>query len=328
MIEVTLSSEPVMDERCAEALLANIEREYPNQISYAAEGPVALLPPRQRHPIFFGCYDWHSAVHSHWALLVVRAQRARIEAELARRITAAAVAGERGWLDTHSRFELPYGLAWLLCLCAEVRRRQIGEPVLALEPLARDRLVAWVRALPGPVRSGEHASSMFAMTLALDWARATGDAGVEAELAARACAFHAVDRDWPWELEPSAYDFLSPGLSTAWLMTRALDGAAFVRWLDDFAPELGRGLVLSPPIAADPADGKLVHWSGLALSRAWMLADLAAALPPGDERIAALIELADRHGAAGVRALDGATYAGMHWLPTFALYWRERRYWP
>ena len=24
------------------------------------------------HPIFYGCYDWHSAVHSHWLLAKVR----------------------------------------------------------------------------------------------------------------------------------------------------------------------------------------------------------------------------------------------------------------
>jgi hypothetical protein len=24
--------------------------------------------PRSLHPAFYGCYDWHSAVHGHWLL--------------------------------------------------------------------------------------------------------------------------------------------------------------------------------------------------------------------------------------------------------------------
>ncbi|HET7130675.1 MAG TPA: DUF2891 family protein, partial [Gammaproteobacteria bacterium] len=72
---------------------------------------------------------------------------------------------------------------------------------------------------------------------------------------------------------------------------------------------------------ADEADGKAVHLHGLNLSRAWNLANVAAALPESDARRAALLGAADRHRAAGIAAaLATKHYAGNHWLPTFAVY--------
>ena len=51
----------------------------------------AVRPPREIYPAFYGCYDWHSAVHGHWMLvrLLRRHPGLPIEAE----IRAALVAG-------------------------------------------------------------------------------------------------------------------------------------------------------------------------------------------------------------------------------------------
>ena len=43
------------------------------------------LPP-ELHPIFYGCFDWHSSVHGHW--LLARALQLFPETELAENITA------------------------------------------------------------------------------------------------------------------------------------------------------------------------------------------------------------------------------------------------
>src|SRR6185503_20951387 len=99
--------------RLCDALIANVDREYPNQVVHLAHGAAELLPPRTRHPLFYGCFDWHSAVHSHWALLRLRRHptlRARIDAVLAPRATPEAVAAEIAYLGPRPRFELPYGL--------------------------------------------------------------------------------------------------------------------------------------------------------------------------------------------------------------------------
>ena len=27
--------------------------------------------PKENHPVFYGCFDWHSSVHGHWLLATV-----------------------------------------------------------------------------------------------------------------------------------------------------------------------------------------------------------------------------------------------------------------
>jgi len=107
-------------------------------------------------------------------------------------------------------------------------------------------------------------------------------------------------------------------------MRRVLGTTDFAAWLGRFLPRLpGRdaGGWLDCADVADETDGRLVHLHGLNLSRAWNLANIAAALPPGDPRRTALESAAERHRLAGVRAtLATGHYAGDHWLPTFAVY--------
>ena len=52
----------------AEHPLGSVETEYPHYVG-AVEDPEGPEPPRERHPVSYGCFDWHSAVHSHWSLV-------------------------------------------------------------------------------------------------------------------------------------------------------------------------------------------------------------------------------------------------------------------
>ncbi len=255
--------------RLATDILDNLATAWPYHLLAQVRGPDEALAPAMRTPMFATCFDWHSSVHNHWALARLRplldadldgaADRA-LDASL----TADRAAVEAAHLIANPSFERPYGLAWLYVLAVERR-----DPVLApLEQIARDRLVAWAERLPAAIRSGEHAQSMFAMALALDAARATGDDAAAALLADAALRLHDGDRDAPLHWEPSAYDFLSPSLAVAWLMLRVSSPADFASWLERFAPRLGRPDVPAPPVAIDRADGKLVHWDGLAWARA------------------------------------------------------------
>jgi DUF2891 family protein len=324
--------DPALASRLAGIIGDGLRREYPNKIAHLLLSDADVAPPRQLAPIFHGCFDWHSAVHSHWALVRLRREAApevaiRIAAWLDASFTDAGVAGELAYLAPRPAFEVPYGMAWLLTLVGELRAGA-REPAEAawlerlgpLEAAARDRIAAWVGRLPRPVRSGEHSGSAFAMGLALDWARLSGDGGLEGAIAARARQFHGDDRDAPLHREPSGWDFVSPSLAEADLMSRLLGPAEMAAWLDRFAPRLGRGERLAPVPSSDPADGKLSHLDGLSLSRAWMLAAIAAALPAADERCAPLAAMAESHAAAGLSAIDASLYAGAHWLPSYAVY--------
>ena len=53
----------------ARLALTCIQRELPNHIQHSIGGPDDVRGPRALHPAFYGCYDWHSAVHGHWMLV-------------------------------------------------------------------------------------------------------------------------------------------------------------------------------------------------------------------------------------------------------------------
>src|SRR3954469_16699533 len=62
---------PEMASRLAHVALANIDREYPRHVQHLLAGAEQPSPERERHPAFYGSYDWHSAVHMHWLLVRV-----------------------------------------------------------------------------------------------------------------------------------------------------------------------------------------------------------------------------------------------------------------
>ena len=46
-----------------------IDIEYPNKLNQVIAGDADLKSPKKLHPAFYGCFDWHSAVHGHWSLV-------------------------------------------------------------------------------------------------------------------------------------------------------------------------------------------------------------------------------------------------------------------
>ncbi len=328
--------------RFAELALVCLHQEYPNKIAHVLNSAEDAKLPRELTPVFFGCFDWHSAVHGHW--LLVRLCRmhpqasfvARARAALDRSFTAEKVAAEVEYLRTEGRksFERPYGLAWLLQLSAELHEwddPQAKEWACTLEPLAReaaDRFKEWLPKLSHPIRTGEHSQTAFAMGLVLDWARCLGDKEMAALVTRRARVYYLNDRGASLDFEPSGQDFMSPILAEADLMRRILPHAEFAAWLGAFLPELsldGSTDWLCPAVVTDKQDGKLVHLDGLNLSRAWMLGGIAAGLPPHDPRIAGVLGVARQHSAAGLAAVTGEHYEGGHWLGSFAVYLVTKR---
>jgi len=329
--------DPALAERFARLALACVHQEYPNKIAHVMSSDADARPPRELTPAFYGCYDWHSCVHGHW--LLARVARllpqapfaADARAALARSLTPENVAGEVLYLEGKGRvsFERPYGLAWLVQLGAELREwgspeaRAWSGALSPLEKAAAAKIAEWLPKLTRPIRIGEHSQTAFSLGLVLDWARVSRDAPTEALVASRSRDFYGRDRDCPLAYEPSGEDFLSPCLGEADLMRRVLAPADFARWLTTFLPGLpedGSSGWLEPGVVTDPSDPKLAHLDGLNLSRAWMLEGIAAGLPPGDRRIAALRAAAGVHRDKGLAAVTGEHYEGGHWLGTFAVY--------
>ncbi|HYN22752.1 MAG TPA: DUF2891 domain-containing protein [Thermoanaerobaculia bacterium] len=324
-------------ERLANLALSCVHREFPNKIAHVLNGDADVKPPRELTPAFFGCYDWHSAVHGHWLLARLARQfseaplAAKAREALGKSLTPENIAAEVRYLEGTGRntFERPYGLAWLLQLGAELREwddPQAKRWAAALEPLERTaarRIRTWAPKLSFPIRIGEHNQTAFGFGLILDWARTARDLETATLIESRIRALYLKDRDCPLEYEPSGEDFLSPCLGEADLARRMLSPEAFAEWLGTFLPGIprdGRGDWLAPGVVTDPTDGKLAHLDGLNLSRAWMLEGIAAALPAVDSRIPALRAAAVAHRESGLRSVTGEHYEGGHWLGSFATY--------
>jgi hypothetical protein len=329
--------DPAAAGRFAGLALKCLHDEYPNHISLSMDRDSDAHPPRELTPAFYGCFDWHSDVHGHW--LLVRLLRlmpdapfaVQARAELARSFTAENMAGELRFLQHAGRasFERPYGLAWLLQLCAELREwndpqaKQWSSTLQPLETEAAARIKSWLPKLHYPIRIGEHDQTAFSFGLIWDWAGVAGDAQMRALLKDAAQRFYIKDRSCPLSYEPSGEDFLSPCLAEADFMRRVLAPKEFGAWLSGFLPGIPRHAGvgwLKPGVVTDRSDPKLAHIDGLNLSRAWMLEGIAHGLPQSDRRVAALLTLAEQHRDAALPAVTGEHYEGGHWLGTFAVY--------
>ncbi|PHR14281.1 MAG: hypothetical protein COA41_17715 [Sphingopyxis sp.] len=336
------------DQAYARIALNCINRQYPNKISHVLSSAADVAEPAKLTPVFYGCFDWHSAVHGHWLLTrlwgqgLVSDMDEEIAAALAANFTAEKIAGEIGYFQGADRaaFERPYGVAWFLQLTTELREiaagddgkaEQAKEWLARLEPLETvivGNIKQWLPKLAYPIRLGTHNQSAFAFGLFLDWAERSGDSEMTSLVRRKALEFHRDDGNCPMAYEPSGEDFLSPCLMEADLMRRVMDESEYASWLSGFLPEIptdGSGDWLAVGIVNDPTDGKLVHLDGLNLSRAWALEGMASGLPADDPRRASLLASARLHGNSGEESVRTPHYSGSHWLASFATYWRTRR---
>ena len=325
-----------------------INRQYPNKISHVLSSAADVAEPAKLTPLFYGCFDWHSAVHGHWLLTrlwgqgLVPEMDEEIAAALAANFTEEKIAGELAYFNGEDRksFERPYGIAWFLQLTAELREIADGDGGKAeqakawlarLEPLEAvivGNIKDWLPKLAYPIRLGTHNQSAFAFGLFLDWAAQSGDSEMASLVREKTMAFHRNDLDCPMAYEPSGEDFLSSCLMVADLMRRVMNESEYASWLSGFLPKIptdGSGDWLAVGIVNDPTDGKLVHLDGLNLSRAWALEGIASGLPADDPRRASLLASATLHGESGEKSVRTPHYAGGHWLASFATYWRTRR---
>jgi hypothetical protein len=218
---------------------------------------------------------------------------------------------EAAYLARNPGFERPYGWAWTLKLAEEA-----GAWRAALQPLAdviEQRFLQWLPRQTYPIRSGTHTNTAFGLAFALDYARAFERRGLETLITEKSLAYYARDRNYPAAWEPGGNDFFSPCLVEADLMRRVHPD--FRKWFDAFLPELPPSL-LEPAVASDPSDGQLAHLDGLNLSRAWCCFAIARVLPEKQ----GLAKAGETHLRAGLKGLASGSYAGEHWLATFAAY--------
>ena len=321
----------------AQLVLKCIAREYPNKIEHALTHSSQVQSPRTLHPAFYGCFDWHSAVHGHWLLAhLLRLfpklpEVAEIRAALNQNLTAENIQAEVRYFNEEGRasFERPYGWAWLLKLAEELLGwddEDAKQWSAHLQPLVNaivDRYLAFLPIQTYPIRTGVHSNTALALSFALDYVRSVNNHQLMGLIKERSRSYYLSDSNYPARFEPSGDDFLSPALTEADLMRRVLSPAEFTDWFRQFLPGLEQGQpenLLAPAIVSDRSDPKLVHLDGLNLSRAWCMRSIAATLPAEHPATEILTRSAELHAAAGLAHVASGNYEGEHWLATFAVY--------
>jgi hypothetical protein len=114
--------------RFAKLALDCAHKEYPNKIAHVLAGDEDVRPPRELTPAFYGCYDWHSAVHGHW--LLARLARTFPRADFA---APARAALEQSLQPDKIEVESAY-LAGEGRVSFEGVERRSQSPVLGLQP--------------------------------------------------------------------------------------------------------------------------------------------------------------------------------------------------
>lgn len=308
-----------------------INSEYPNKLSQTLGSGEDLKNPATLHPAFYGCFDWHSAVHGHWSLVSLLKSKPDIKnynelkGRLLLNLSKEKIEGEVAYFagKHNASFERTYGWAWLLKLAEELHTwdddtaRGLEENLRPLTDLIVEKYTVYLPKLNYPTRVGTHGNTAFGMSFAYDYAVAVNDEAFKKAIETRAKYFFLNDKNCPMSWEPGGSDFLSPCLEEAALMKRLLPVETYKAWLNDFLPQLkSKNFSMETGKVSDRNDGHLVHLDGLNFSRAWSLNKIAEGLP----EYAHLKPVAIQHLNHSLPSIFGDSYEGGHWLGSFAIY--------
>lgn len=324
----------------------------PDRAGYLDDIAYARRRGFEQDRAFYGCWDWHSAVNSTWAMVRLMKEvpdlsvAPLIREKLRDHLSETAMEGELQYLTDNPSFERPYGWAWLLLLHAEFAAwddpdaATWADRLAPVTELVAERLGDYLAELETPVRTGVHPNTAFAIAMSLQATAMAPRPELEEVLRDAAVRFFAGDRGCPTAYEPGRSDFVSPCLEEAALMAMVMERAEYVEWLGHFLPPIDSDdfASLRNPAPAGPADsppseggavitndslraalGARSHLIGLAFTRADAMLRIASALPADDPRAQPIRSLASEHARAGFDTMFDADYAGSHWIGSFAV---------
>ncbi|MDT0606110.1 DUF2891 domain-containing protein [Croceitalea rosinachiae] len=312
--------------------LACVQKEYPNKTGHTLGSEEDLAGPQTLHPAFYGCFDWHSAVHGHWSMVkLLKTYPDLEEADRIKMVLSTNLAKENIMQEVtyfqgkhNKNFERTYGWGWLLKLVEELHTwntpfaKELEQNLQPLTDLISEKLIDYLPKLQYAVRVGTHSNTAFGLSFAWDYAKTANNEALMNSIRERALYFYEKDTACPIGWEPSGADFLSPCFEELDLMRRILSEEAFLSWMANFLPELRQAdFKLEVARVGDREDGQLVHLDGLNFSRAWVFYGLANQYP---DVYGHLSQLANTHVAYSFPNLVGDNYEGGHWLGSFAIY--------
>lgn len=292
-------------------------------------------------PAFYGCYDWHSAVHNHWALVKLLKNFPEIpEAQEIRNYLNQTFTSEKikaectYFMENRSKmsFEFPYGQCWLLKLTDELSRFDDVDAkiwIKNLQPLyqlcAKESLRYW-SGKPETAISGSHDSPALGMSFALDYANTFKDEALKAVVTKTAVGAYGNMQNAPLLDEPIDYDFMSGSFLIADLMRKVYTPEQYAVWIKKFAPGLfsKKNVRLTLQIkSSDDHSGYESHWDGFHLNRIWCLNGILMTLPAQSLNATLKTEWITSMNAMwdyAQKSIGKGNYDIDHWLSSFSVF--------
>jgi hypothetical protein len=315
-------------------------KPYPHHYSERLQTAQDLKGPDKLFPSFYGCYDWHSGVHNHWALVKLLKtfpkipEAVAIKAKLENSFNPANILGEVQYLKSHKEesFEFPYGTSWLLKVADELARW--NDPIAkkwlkSLQPLCDYIVADYMKQWPEIEKAtytGNHYASSLGLSFALDYAITMKNDSLKKVLVTSANDYYLRIKDFPLAKEPFGYDFMSAGLLITDLMRKIMTQKEYGDWLKTFSSEMFTIYGVQKVFKVEKKEvhtGYDSHWDGFHLNRIWCINGMLQSLPadflkPDIKKgwIDAQKEMWDY----AQESIGKGNYDVDHWLSTFSVY--------
>jgi Protein of unknown function (DUF2891) len=271
-------------------------KPYPHYYYETLEKAEDLKAPDKQFPSFYGCFDWHSGVHNHWALVKLLknypkiAEAKAIKDKLEMSFDAKNILVEIEYLKKHEEqsFEFPYGRSWLLKVADELARwndplakKWLKNLMPLCDYIVADYMIVWPR-IPKATYTGDHYASSLGISFALDYAITMKNDSLKNVLLEAANGFYSGVKKFPLVKEPFGYDFMSAGLLITDLMRKVLPQKEYVDWLKAFSPDMFTTDGVKKVFAVEKKEthtGYASHWDGFHLNRIWCINGMLQSIP-------------------------------------------------
>ena len=263
------------------------------------------------HPLFHGSWDWHSAVHGHWALLLYAKteQDKPLFTWLQKRLENDGIIKEIQYLMDNPGFERPYGRAWLLALAMVFIQSDLKPNIRRLVDTVALDLWQWIQSKQIDGTIGEYNNQSWTILRLFMWFSFTENIIRKNEVQHWVETFYCTIDNHP-ENDQLRQEFFSCWSVQALLLGEVLGLERLATWI---AKQKYSNSDLKP---VSPEEK--VHHLGMNASRSWGF--WAAWRATNESRWNEAYQNHLEHSIQLHQCWKDDHYSYGHWVPQFTLY--------